>query len=276
MNFLSVRGTRRTFEVGDKVLVNKHLTRKKKKTLGKGYFPYSGEVTEVRSNGDYYKVKWGSCHPPSAQEGDICKKALRWDQLIPLVGGEASELVVQHFRQADSYNTREVEKELKSLKEIYRRREGVNGDLEVLCEMEGEKLLVWKRVGDIGKSKQYIEFMETFEYFEGLREQQRIEEEEQGDLFAIEKFICKRVGEVCVLWENYNEPSWVSVNRVSHLESYQEWRESEDFQELSEGESEEVEEEEEEGEEEGEISIFVEEESDQEMEENEGEEEEND
>jgi len=164
-NFLSVRGTRRTFEVGDKVLVNKHLTSKKKKTLGKGYFPYSGEVTEVRSNGDYYKVRWGSCHPPSVNEGDINKRTLRWDQLIPMVGGEASELVVQHFRQADSYNTREVEKEMKKLKEIYRQRKGESGDLEVLCKFEGEKLLVWKRVGDIGKSKQYTEFMKTFDYF---------------------------------------------------------------------------------------------------------------
>ena len=158
----------------------------------------------MRSNGDYYKVKWGASHPPSVREGDICRKALRWDQLIPLVGGEASELVVQHFRQADSYNTREVEKELKNLKEIYRQKEGENGDLMILCKLAGKKLLVWKRVGDFGKSKQYVEFMKNFDYFENRRSEGRIQEEMEGDLFEIEKFLCNRVGEVCVLWENYN------------------------------------------------------------------------
>lgn len=224
--------------MGDKVLVSKNTTKKKKKTLGKGYFPFSGEVVEVRSAGDYYKVKWGSSHPPTAEEGEISRKALRWDQLIPMEEGEEAELVLQHIRQADSYNTREVEKELKKLKKIYRRKEGENGDLEVLCKLEGEKLLVWRRVADIGRSDQYIQFMQHFEYFEELRRQGREQEEADDDLFEIEEFICKQNGSVLVLWENWNEPTWVSVNRVSHLQMYQIWRESESYQELTESESE--------------------------------------
>ena len=221
------------------MLVCKNTTKKKKKTLGKGYFPFSGEVVEVRSGGDYYKVRWGSSHPPTVEEGEISRKALRWDQLIPMEGGEESELVLQHIRQADSYNTREVEKELKKLKKIYRRKEGENGDLEVLCKLDGEKLLVWRRVADIGRSDQYIQFMKDFDYFEDLRRQGREQEEAEGDLFEIEEFICKQNRAVLVLWENWNEPSWISVNRVSHLRMYQEWRESEDYVELSESESEE-------------------------------------
>jgi hypothetical protein len=238
-NFLTVRGTRRTFEVGDKVLVSKNTTKRKKKTLGKGYFPFSGEVVEVRSGGDYYKVRWGSSHPPTVEEGEICRKALRWDQLIPMDEGEETELVLQHIRQADSYNTREVEKELKKLRKIYRRKEGENGDLEVLCKLDGEKLLVWRRVADIGRSDQYIQFMQHFEYFEELRRQGREQEEAEDNLFEIEEFICKLNGSILVLWENWNEPTWVSVNRVSHLRMYQDWRASENYVELSESESEE-------------------------------------
>ena len=81
--------------------------------------------------------------------------------------------------------------------------------------------------------------MQHFEYFEELRRQGREQEEAEGDLYEIEEFICKQNGSVLILWENWNEPTWVSVNRVSHLRMYQEWRESEDYVELSESESEE-------------------------------------
>lgn len=231
-SFLSVRGTRRCFSVGDRVLVNKSLRPHKKKTLGKGYFPYSAVVSQVKKNGDYYKVKWGVMHPPNVEEGEESKRALRWDQLIPIEKSqETTELVLQHFRQADSYNTSEVEKEVKELKKLYRQRIGENGDLEVLCKMENEKLLVWKRVADIGSSKQYQEFRQDFEYWENLRGEGR-KAEEKGKLYDIEEFVCKKAGDVLVLWENWNETTWISVKRVCHLEGYKVWKESTNFQEI--------------------------------------------
>jgi len=233
--FLSVKGTKRIFKVGDKVLVNKSLRTQKKKTLGKGYFPYSGEVTQVKKDGDYYFVKWGVMHPSNVEEGEESKRALRWDQLIPIEESqETTELVLQHFRQADSYNTSEIEPEIKELKRILRQKIGENGDLEVLCQLQAEKLLVWRRVADVGRSKQYQDFMEDFEYWENLRKEGRKEEEKKGDLYEIEEFICKKEGEVLVLWENWNEPTWVSVRRVCHLEEYKRWREGNTFQEISE------------------------------------------
>jgi len=217
--------------------VNKSLRSQKKKTLGKGYFPYSGEVTQVRKNGDYYIVKWGVMHPPNCEEGEESKRALRWDQLIPIKESEeTTELVLQHFRQADSYNTSEVEPEIKEIKSMLRQRVGENGDLEVLCKFKKEKTyLEWKRVADVGRCKQYQEFMKDFEYWENMRKEGR-KEEEKRELYDIEEYICKRGGSVLVLWENWNEPTWVSIRRICHLEDYKIWKEGEEFQEISEEE----------------------------------------
>ena len=235
------------FKVGDKVVVNNSLKKSFKKAgLGKGYYPYSGEIVEVLAEGKYYKIKWGMSHPARAKEGQVAKKRFRIDQVLRIKEGEQVELVLQHYLQADSYNTEMLKDKLPKLEEILRqRRDEKSGDLEVLCVWKDKWNPSWEWVRDVGSTKQYKEFREHLDYYEEMRSQRREEEEEVGR-FEVERIFYQIGDEVLVLWANFNEPSRVSIQQIKHLEVYKEWkRTSRVFLEESELESEEDKEEEE-------------------------------
>ena len=221
----------RRFEVGDKVLVMYKFEKHRKKTLGKGYYPYSGEVSEVKRNGKYYRVKWGRSSPPNQREGEISRKDLRWDQLILQKEGEEEELVVQFYNQADSYNTTTVSKKRKDLEKVWRQRKTEREELEILCSYKSEGEPEWEKIFDLGTTKKYKKFIRN--YWERREEKmpgKQAEETESGN-YKVEKLFCaKEEGrKVLVLWKYWMEPTWEDKEVVEHLTMFQEWVNSEDY-----------------------------------------------
>jgi len=222
--WMQQRKKRGEFKVGDKVLVNPTLRKSKKKgKFGKGFYPYSGEVVEVLSGGKYYKVKWGLSHPPKEKQGSVVKKKFRIDQLIHNQRGEEIELVLQHYLQADSYNTETIRDKLPNLVEILRQRKNTCGDLEVLCVWKKKVAPTWEWVRDVGSTKQYKDFLQNLEYHQAMKEAGRKEELKEGR-FEVERIFYQVGNEVLLLWKNFDDPEKVNVNKVKHLEVFQEWR----------------------------------------------------
>lgn len=224
--FLNHPQQKKDFSIGEKVLIDYSLRRSKKKAFGKSYFPYSGEIIDILRNGSYYKIRWGLSVPPKKKSGEIEKKLLRWDQLIPQTEGEVEELVVQQLLRADSYNTSSYLHHEDNLEEILRDRMNGN-DLEILCAWNSTKTPSWKKVCYVGNWEQYRNYLETKEYFEELRRQGRLEETISEE-YAIERFFFKREREVFVLWKNFVEPGFIIVQLVKHLDSYKNWKLSRD------------------------------------------------
>lgn len=215
---------RKTFEVGDRVLVSDGFGKKKAKKIGKSLYQYTGIICEVSKCEMYYRVTWSSCPPPNAKEGETSKKRFRWDQLLLQLEGEQEEVVMQHFLMADSYNTSEVVVKLKYLKKVWRQQTVENGDeLEVLCSWKDDANPTWERVSEVGDSQQYADFLSFQEYHEELREQNREEEEKDGR-FEVETIFRKKQGWVLVLWKNWNEPSWEPLQTIKHLQIYKDWK----------------------------------------------------
>ena len=250
------RTKRGIFKVGDKVVVNYSLRKSlKKAAFGKGYYPYSGEIVEViGEEGKYFRIKWGLSHPVGRKEGEVAKRRVRIDQVLHIQEGEQVELVLQHYLQADSYNTQMTKEKLPNLEEILRQRKDQRtGDLEVLCVWKNKWEPSWEWVRDVGSTQQYRSFLENFDYFEEMRRQGR-EEEEEEERYEVERIFYQVGEELLVLWRNFDEPGRVRIQNVKHLDVYQEWtkngrvilEESSEEEESEEGEGEEEEEEEEE------------------------------
>lgn len=239
--FLKERKEERRFEVGDQVLLKYKMEKHKKKTMGKAYYPYSGEIVEVLRNGKYYKVRWGKSSPPKERTGEVSKKQFRWDQIILRNDGESEELIVQFFNQADGYNTAELPKKLKNMKRMWRQRKNARGELEVLCSYNKKGEPEWEKIYDVGSTRMYKEFVEGY-----WKEREKIMErkqrrEERKEKFRVEHFFCaKEEGKkVLVLWKYWEEPTWEEVDNVESLRMYQKWKKSRRYLELEEKESEE-------------------------------------
>ena len=208
-NFLQSRMRQRRFEVGDKVLAQYKIEKHKKKGIGKGYFPYTGEVVEVLRNGKYYKVKWSKSPPPKQKEGEISRKQLRWDQLLAQEDGEDEELVLQFYNQADSYNTSEVSKMKKNLDKVWRQRVNERGELVILCSYRNEFEPVWEKIYNLGRTRQYKDFLEKYWKKREEKMERKQAEETENQMFRVEDYFCVKDGgeKVLVLWKYWLDPT---------------------------------------------------------------------
>lgn len=163
--------------MGDAVLVNYNLNKKRGKRLGKLTYQYSGTVDEVLPSGNYFRIRWTSCRPTGKNEGELSKKKFRWDQLLLQQDGEEEELVLQHYLMVDSYNTGIIAHRMESLEKIWRQRHSEIGELELLCTWKGNDVPTWTKITELGDSQQYAEFAKTYSYFEDIRRQNREEED---------------------------------------------------------------------------------------------------
>jgi hypothetical protein len=224
---LSKKRQRRRFQLGDQVLVCFNLQKKKGKGKGKVRFPYTAVVVEISQDEMYFKIRWLSRHPVTETEGEICGKQFRWDQLLLNEDDEQQGWVIQQFLMADSYNTSQQQRRSENLEKIWRQRKTQRGELEVLCTWRRKKKPSWEKVTAVGDTEQYTEFQRNVEYFDSLRQANR-EEEEKEQRFTVEKIFFQRGNRIFVLWENYNEPSFVEIRSVRHLEVYKKWRKEEE------------------------------------------------
>ena len=98
-----------------------------------------------------------------------------------------------------------------------------NGELEVLCTWNGRKKPSWRKVFEVAGTLQYELFVENNDYWEGIRQQNR-EKEDEEERYEIENIFYRNQKYVYVLWENYDEPGWVPIRNVQHLEIYKKWK----------------------------------------------------
>jgi hypothetical protein len=148
-------------KVGDKVLVRTEVEgSRRKKVLGKGYYPFSGRIAEVVRGGKRYKVKWGLSPGCGEQTETVSKKKFKREQLLP-VNDEFEELTVQHFKNADSWNSYHVSNATEVVKEVLReRRIGTEGYLEALCLLHKKSIPEWKAVTSVADTQAYMFFQQ--------------------------------------------------------------------------------------------------------------------
>ena len=141
--------------VGQKVLARTEVAGKRtRKSISKGYFPYSGEVTEVIRSGEKYRLKWGLSPGPQGRTGQVAKKTFKRDQLLP-VTHQTQELTVQLFQNADSWNSYETYFAKERVIRVFRQRKTEEGYLEVLCLLKGLVLPKWLPVAIVGGCEAY-------------------------------------------------------------------------------------------------------------------------
>jgi hypothetical protein len=130
---------------------------RKKNDVGKSYFPFSGVVEEVVRNGERYKIKWGVAPGNNEKSGQISKKRFKRNQLLP-VTKEFEGLTVQHYQNADSWNSYDVKSVDEKIKEVLRERTTSEGFLEALCVLKGKKSPKWKPVTSVAECDAYVYF----------------------------------------------------------------------------------------------------------------------
>jgi hypothetical protein len=195
----------------------------KGRKFGKISYQNSGRVAEVSACGNYFRLRWTRCPPAEEYSGELSKKRVRWDQLLLQTNQEDEELLLQQYLMVDSYNTGFVQQQMKSLEKVWRRRKRPNGELEVLCTWVEKKAPSWRNVFEVAETPQYELFLENVEYWEAIREQNRVIEEEE-ERYVIERIFYRSGTDILVLWENYDEPCWVPIRNVQHLEIYKKWK----------------------------------------------------
>jgi hypothetical protein len=138
----------RILNIGDQVLINTDSTRvSKKKSMGKGYFPFSGTIVDkIKTK---FQIRWGLAPGMGKKSGSVCKKLFHQDQLL-LCTNENQELTVQLFQNADSWNSYEVELSTTKVQAVFRERKTSKGYLEVLCLLENKPIPVWKSIPCVG------------------------------------------------------------------------------------------------------------------------------
>jgi hypothetical protein len=148
-------------KVGDKVLVRTEVEgSRRKKVLGKGYYPFSGKIAEVVRGGKRYKVKWGLAPGCGEQTETVSKKNFKREQLLAITD-EFEELTVQHFKNADSWNSYHVSNATEVVKEVLReRRIGTEGYLEALCLLHKKSIPEWKPVTSVADTNAYMYFQQ--------------------------------------------------------------------------------------------------------------------
>jgi hypothetical protein len=148
-------------KVGDKVLVRTEVEgSRKKKVLGKGYYPFSGTIAEVLKEGKRYKVEWGLAPGCGERTKTISKKKFKREQLLP-VSDEFQELTVQHFKNADSWNSYHVTNATSEVKEVLRERKiGKEGYLEALCLLHDKSNPKWMPVTSVADTEAYMLFQQ--------------------------------------------------------------------------------------------------------------------
>ena len=154
--------------IGQLVLVRLPSTnRKKKHQLGKSIYPYSGQVVGIvsKKTKNRYKIKWGAVPGNNELSGQESKKIFERQWLLP-VTKEHVEVVVQHYKNADSWNSYELKLyNDQTVTEVFRQRTTEDGFLELLCEVTNKKKPVWKPVTLVGETDAYKRFEYQKVYF---------------------------------------------------------------------------------------------------------------
>jgi hypothetical protein len=138
------------------VLVRFLTSRKRKKNeIGKSYFPYSGTIEEVLRHGARYLIRWGVAPGNNEKSGQVSKVKFLRSQLLP-VSEEFEGLTVQHYQNADSWNSYEVKSVDLKIKEVLRERSTADGFLETLCLLHQKRTPVWKPITSVAESDAYM------------------------------------------------------------------------------------------------------------------------
>jgi hypothetical protein len=150
---------------GQKVLVQTEVkeTHKKKK-MGKSYFPFSGTIVKVVREGLQYQVKQDLVPGAGEKTNTVSKLRFKRDQLLAITD-ELEEVTIQHFRDADSWNSYENTFSEKNVGEIFRERKTQNGFLELLCLYNTFDLPVWKPITSVAESDAYLEYEKNRVFF---------------------------------------------------------------------------------------------------------------
>jgi hypothetical protein len=190
--------------------------------------------------------------------GTVSKKKFKREQLMP-ISDEFEELTVQHFKNADSWNSYHVSNATEVVKEVLRERRiiGTDGYLEALCVLHKKVKPEWKAVTSVADTRAYMFFQQhkvriillilytryfiselsvIKDYHEEIRQQNRAKETE-NDRFEVERIFTKKGPNVFVLWTNFDQPSWEPVKDIQHLRIYKRWRANLDKEEESEQDS---------------------------------------